>query len=169
MQIKCLSNGSYLLKGCHNPFGKGFQPPRPYGKIPVEHLKSLHGASLTQAKIMYHIGAYPGRHLNQILRKFKRVLNLGCLSSTSHDICWSTSHNQSQLLLLQHKPVGENIISISSIPISIQISMVSVLISISKSLVSILNNNLTSYHTKRHLSNCIKIYLWLCYQSIDFV
>ena len=46
MQIKCLSNGSYSLKSCHNPFGKGFQPPRPYGKIPVEHLKSLHGASL---------------------------------------------------------------------------------------------------------------------------
>ena len=46
MQIKCLSNGSYSLKGCHNPFGKGFQPPRPYGKIPVEHLRFLHGASI---------------------------------------------------------------------------------------------------------------------------
>ena len=46
MQIKCLSNGSYSLKSCHNPFGKGFQPPAPYGEIPVEHLKSLRGASL---------------------------------------------------------------------------------------------------------------------------
>ena len=47
MQIKCLSNGSYSLKNCHNPFGKAFQPTPPYGKIPVEHLKSLHGSSLT--------------------------------------------------------------------------------------------------------------------------
>ena len=49
MQIWFLSNGSYSLKNCHNPFGKGFQPPRPYGKILVEHLKSLHGASLMHA------------------------------------------------------------------------------------------------------------------------
>ena len=46
MQIWFLSNGSYSLKKCHNPFGKAIQPPPPYGKIPVEHLKSLHGASL---------------------------------------------------------------------------------------------------------------------------
>ena len=50
MQIKCLSNSSYSLKSCHNPFGKGFQPPAPYGQIPVEHLKSLHGASLLESK-----------------------------------------------------------------------------------------------------------------------
>ena len=48
MQIKCLSIGSYSLKNCHNPFGKAFQPTPPYGKMPVEHLKSLHGASLTE-------------------------------------------------------------------------------------------------------------------------
>ena len=47
MQIWFLSNGSYSLKNCHNPFGKAIQPPPPYGKIPVEHLKSLHGSSLT--------------------------------------------------------------------------------------------------------------------------
>ena len=47
MQIKCLSNGSYSLKNCHNPFGKAFQPTPPYGEIPVEHVKSLHGSSLT--------------------------------------------------------------------------------------------------------------------------
>ena len=47
MQIKCLSNGSYSLKNCHNPFGKAFQPTPPYGKMPVEHLKSLYGSSLT--------------------------------------------------------------------------------------------------------------------------
>ena len=46
MQIWCLSNGSYSLKKCHNPFAKAIQPLPPYGKIPVEHLKSLHGASL---------------------------------------------------------------------------------------------------------------------------
>ena len=46
MQIWFLSNGSYSLKKCHNPFGKAIQPPPPYGKIPVEHLKSLRGASL---------------------------------------------------------------------------------------------------------------------------
>ena len=51
MQIKCLSNGSYSLKSCHNPFGKGFQPPAPYGEIPVEHLKSLRGASLIRARL----------------------------------------------------------------------------------------------------------------------
>ena len=50
MQTWCLSNGAYSLKSCHNPFGKGFQPPRPYGKIPVEHLKSLHGASLNSPR-----------------------------------------------------------------------------------------------------------------------
>ena len=49
MQLWCLSNGSYSLNNCHNPFGNGFQPPRPYGKIPVEHLKSLRGASLTHS------------------------------------------------------------------------------------------------------------------------
>ena len=47
LQIWCLSNGSYSLKKCHNPFGKAIQPPPPYGKIPVEHIKSLHGSSLT--------------------------------------------------------------------------------------------------------------------------
>ena len=46
MQIWFLSNGSYSLKKCHNPFGKAIQPPPPYGKIPVEHVKSLRGASL---------------------------------------------------------------------------------------------------------------------------
>ena len=47
MQIWFLSNGSYSLKNCHNPFGKAIQPPLPpYGKMPVEHLKSLHGSSL---------------------------------------------------------------------------------------------------------------------------
>ena len=48
MQNCCLSNGSYSLKNCHNPFGKALQPPAPYGTIPVEHLKSLPGASLIQ-------------------------------------------------------------------------------------------------------------------------
>ena len=38
--------GASVMENCHNPFGNGFQPPRPYGKIPVEHLKSLRGASL---------------------------------------------------------------------------------------------------------------------------
>ena len=47
MQIWFLSNGSYSLKKCHNPFGKAIQPPPPYGKIPVEHVKSLRGASLS--------------------------------------------------------------------------------------------------------------------------
>ena len=47
MQIWFLSNGSYSLKKCHNPFGKAIQPPPPYGKIPVEHGFSLRGASLT--------------------------------------------------------------------------------------------------------------------------
>ena len=46
MQIWFLSNGSYSLKKCHNPFGKAIQPPPPYGKIPVEHGFSLRGASL---------------------------------------------------------------------------------------------------------------------------
>ena len=46
MQIWFLRNGSYLLKICHIPFGKAIHPPLPYGKVPVEHLKSLHGASL---------------------------------------------------------------------------------------------------------------------------
>ena len=57
MQIKCLSNGSYSLKNCHNPFGKAFQPTPPYGKIPVEHLKSLHGSSLTFTlkSILHHL------------------------------------------------------------------------------------------------------------------
>ena len=45
MQIWFLSNGSYSLKKCHNPFGKAIQPPPPYGKIPVEHWKSKRGAS----------------------------------------------------------------------------------------------------------------------------
>ena len=49
MQIWFLSNGSYSLKNCHNPFGKAIHPPPPYGKIPVEHWKSLRGASLTQS------------------------------------------------------------------------------------------------------------------------
>ena len=49
MQIWFLSNGSYSLKKCHNPFGKAIQPPPPYGKIPVEHGFSLRGASLTTA------------------------------------------------------------------------------------------------------------------------
>ena len=63
MQIKCLSNGSYSLKSCHNPFGKGFQPPAPYGKIPVEHLKSLCGASL---KVLneYNLSGYMKRAQN---------------------------------------------------------------------------------------------------------
>ena len=52
MQFMCLNNGSYLLKSCHNPFGEGFQPTPPYGKIPVEHLKSLRGASLTTLMIL---------------------------------------------------------------------------------------------------------------------
>ena len=47
MQIWFLSYGSYSLKNCHNPFGKAIQPPLPYGKMPVEHLKSLHMASQT--------------------------------------------------------------------------------------------------------------------------
>ena len=47
MQIWFLSNGSYSLKKCHNPFGKAIQPPPPYGKIPVEHGFSLRGASLS--------------------------------------------------------------------------------------------------------------------------
>ena len=38
MQIWFLSNGSYSLKNCHNP--------QPYGKMPVEHLRSFHGSSL---------------------------------------------------------------------------------------------------------------------------
>ena len=45
MQIWFPSNGSYSLKNCHNPFGKAIQPiPIP---IPVEHLKSSYGASLS--------------------------------------------------------------------------------------------------------------------------
>ena len=34
------------------PFGKAFQPTPPYGKIPVEHLKSLHGSSLSGQTII---------------------------------------------------------------------------------------------------------------------
>ena len=41
MQIWFISNGSYSLKNCHKPFGKAIQPPPPYGKMPVEHLKSF--------------------------------------------------------------------------------------------------------------------------------
>ena len=52
MQIWFLSNGWYSLKNCHNPFGKAFQPTPPYGKIPVEHLKSLHGSSLSGQTII---------------------------------------------------------------------------------------------------------------------
>ena len=49
MQIKCLSNGSYSLKNCQNPFDKAIQPPPPpfrqnSGSTP----KSLRGAFLTQ-------------------------------------------------------------------------------------------------------------------------
>ena len=51
MQIWFLSNGSYSLKNCHNPFGKAIQPPPPYGKIPVEHWKSLRGASLSTKRL----------------------------------------------------------------------------------------------------------------------
>ena len=54
MQIWFLSNGSYSLKKCHNPFGNAIQPPPPYGKIPVEHLKSLHGASLSHSVTECH-------------------------------------------------------------------------------------------------------------------
>ena len=55
MQIWFLSNGSYSLKNCHNPFGKAIQPPPPYGKIPVERWKSLRGASLIQAVLSVFI------------------------------------------------------------------------------------------------------------------
>ena len=55
MQIWFLSNGSYSLKKCHNPFGKAIQPPPPYGKIPVEHVKSLRGASLSRLVAFFNV------------------------------------------------------------------------------------------------------------------
>ena len=45
MHIKCLRNGSYSLKHCYNPIGKALHTP-PHGKMLIEHLKSLRGASL---------------------------------------------------------------------------------------------------------------------------
>ena len=58
MQIKWLINGSYSLKTCYKPFGKGSHhtppphTPHPLGKIPVEYLKSLHGASCYSAQLV---------------------------------------------------------------------------------------------------------------------
>ena len=51
MQIWFLSNGSYSLKNCHNPFGKAIQPPpltakfrlnteNPYVGLPLEQASS---------------------------------------------------------------------------------------------------------------------------------
>ena len=47
VQIKCLSNGLYSLKNSHIPFGMGFQPPPPYGRIPFEQHFSYARAPLT--------------------------------------------------------------------------------------------------------------------------
>ena len=47
VQIKCLSNSLYSLKNYHIPFGMGFQPPRPYGRIPFEQHLCYTGSSLT--------------------------------------------------------------------------------------------------------------------------
>ena len=56
MQIWFLSNGSYSLKNCHNPFGKAIQPPpltakfrlnteNPYVGLP---LLTLYGLNIVQ-------------------------------------------------------------------------------------------------------------------------
>ena len=68
MQIWFLSNGSYSLKKCHNPFGKAIQPPPPYGKIPVEHWKSLHGSSLKRSG--WVSGLSIGQCLTQLICQF---------------------------------------------------------------------------------------------------
>ena len=46
MQIWFLSNGSYSERTATTHLARRFNPPPPYGKIPVEHWKSLHGSSL---------------------------------------------------------------------------------------------------------------------------
>ena len=83
MKIKCLSNGSYSLKNCHNPFGKANQPPPPpYGKMPVEHLKSLHGASLTELIDIV---------VNENFEASILIFYVSCIFS-----CFQSSHIQNQ-------------------------------------------------------------------------
>ena len=47
VHINFLSIGLYSLKNSHIPFGMGFQPPPPYGRIPFEQHFSYAVASLT--------------------------------------------------------------------------------------------------------------------------
>ena len=97
MQIWFLSNGSYSLKKCHNPFGKAIQPPPPYGKIPVEHVKSLRGASLTSLFAISFLAVLSlfRNWLEAVLRIKQNRLDLGgqAVLKWCVECCWKENNS----------------------------------------------------------------------------
>ena len=107
MKIRWLSNGLYSLKNYHIPFGMGFQPPRPYGRIPFEqHLcytglpldRSVGGATSTNDgslwKTKYRIWACVVKDLN-----FKRISKKSQYGSASDNFIFSSKRIETDLLL----------------------------------------------------------------------